>query len=94
MLIVGARVSTPDPRINVGFREGTVIGAGEEMEDAVRLIYSGGEPISYEGEGATGVCRESMLFICTDLLACLFVCSFSHVLLLVLMVVLLLLLHE
>ena len=40
MLIVGARVSHPDPRINVGFREGTIIGAGEGMDDAVRLVYS------------------------------------------------------
>lgn len=42
MLIVGARLSHPDPRLNVGFREGTVIGAGEGMDDAVRLVYSGG----------------------------------------------------
>ncbi|CAN0560205.1 unnamed protein product, partial [Ectocarpus sp. 12 AP-2014] len=27
ILILGASVSNPDPRINVGFREGTVIGA-------------------------------------------------------------------
>ena len=59
MLIVGARVSHPDPRINVGFREGTIIGAGEGMDDAVRLVYSGGEPPLAGEERTTG--RENLL---------------------------------
>lgn len=54
ILIVGASVSNPDPGINVGFREGTVIAAGEGMDDAVRLVYSGGQPMVTKGEGATG----------------------------------------
>lgn len=41
MMVLGARLSSPDPRLNVGFREGTVIGAGEGMDDAVRLVYAG-----------------------------------------------------
>lgn len=53
-MIVGARVSHPDPRINVGFREGTIIGAGEGMDDAVRLVYSGGDPPVAGEERATG----------------------------------------
>lgn len=44
MLIIGARVSHPDPLINIGFRDGTVIAPGVGMNDAVRLVYSGGEP--------------------------------------------------
>lgn len=54
ILILGASVSNPDPRINVGFREGTVIAAGEGMDDAVRLVYSGGEPVLAGGERAAG----------------------------------------
>lgn len=56
MLIVGARVSHPDPRINIGFREGTVIAPGMGMNDAVRLVYSGGEPaFDEEGQLAGGL---------------------------------------
>lgn len=51
MLIVGARLSQPDPRLNVGFREGTVIGSGEGMNDAVRLVYSGG-PLSQHSDAS------------------------------------------
>ena len=58
ILILGASVSNPDPRVNVGFREGTVIAAGEEMDDAVRLVYSGGEPVLAGGERATGKCMR------------------------------------
>lgn len=59
MLIVGARVSHPDPRINVGFREGTIIGAGEGMDDAIRLVYSGGDPPLAGEDRITG--RENLL---------------------------------
>lgn len=57
VMIQGARVSHPDPRINVGFRERTIIGAGEAMEDAVRLVYSGGEPALSGGESSSGRMR-------------------------------------
>lgn len=57
MLILGARVSNPDPRINVGFREGTVIAPGEGMDDAVRLVYSGGQPANNGDDKTTGVSR-------------------------------------
>lgn len=56
-MILGARVSHPDPRINVGFREGTVIGSGEGMDDAVRLVYSGGAA-SLEGGREPGAAKR------------------------------------
>lgn len=41
IMVLGAHLSSPDPRLHVGFRGGTVIGAGEDMNDAVRFAYSG-----------------------------------------------------
>ena len=62
-MIVGARISHADPRINVGFRDGTIIPAGARRDDAVRLVYSGGEPTLEKGERQIGESFKVLVLI-------------------------------
>lgn len=51
--VMGVSLSSPDPRLNVGFRNGSVVKAGEALDDAVRLVYSGA-PSSLNQESNAG----------------------------------------